>query len=318
MSSVATCAGEGLAIRTEGLTRRYGDVLALDRLDLRVPNGAIFGFLGRNGAGKTTTMRLLTGLARPTAGSAWLAGREVTAGDSPARACFGYLPQEAAYYPWMTPREYLRYIGGLYGLDAARLNRRVEELLERMQLADVARRRIGGFSGGMKQRLGIAQALINEPPVLLLDEPTSGLDPAGRYELLDLLAQLRGKVTVFLSSHIIADVERICDLIGVIHKGRLLLTMEREELLAQYPTSAVELELDPASAPLAEGLSLELGAQQWVNTVTREGLTLRALVNDVDAGKQALLALVLSRGALLQRYEWLRPTLEEVFMEVSA
>lgn len=313
-------AGEdkGLAIRTEGLTRRYGEVLALDQLNLQVPYGAIFGFLGRNGAGKTTTMRLLTGLAHPTAGSAWVAGLEVTGGNSLAREKFGYLPQEATYYPWMTPREYLSYVGRLYGRSSRALKRRVDEMLELVQLKEVAKRRIGGFSGGMRQRLGIAQALIHEPPVLLLDEPTNGLDPAGRYELLDQLAKLRGKVTVFLSSHIIADVERICDTICVINKGRLLFTMKREELLAQYAISAAELELDPASEHMVDALAFELRARDWVTSVTVDRLKMRVLVSNIDQGKSALLELVVQRGVLLTRYEWIRPSLEEIFMEVSA
>jgi len=315
---VAAGGDQGLAIRTEGLTRRYGKVLALDQLNLQVPYGAIYGFLGRNGAGKTTTMRLLTGLAHPTAGAAWVAGLEVTAGDSLAREKYGYLPQEAAYHPWMTPREYLGYVGRLYGLAPRALRRRVDELLDLVQLKDVAKRRIGGFSGGMRQRLGIAQALIHEPPVLLLDEPTSGLDPAGRYELLDQLAKLRGKVTVFLSSHIIADVERICDTIGVIHQGRLLFTMGREELLAQYAISAAELEFDPASEHMVDALALELRNRDWVTSVTVDRLTMRVLVSNIDLGKRALLDLVVQRGVVLTRYEWIRPSLEEIFMEVSA
>jgi len=315
---VAAGEDKGLAIRTEGLTRRYGEVLALDQLNLQVPYGAIFGFLGRNGAGKTTTMRLLTGLAHPTAGSAWVAGLEVTGGNSLAREKFGYLPQEATYYPWMTPREYLSYVGRLYGRSSRALKHRVDEMLELVQLKEVAKRRIGGFSGGMRQRLGIAQALIHEPPVLLLDEPTNGLDPAGRYELLDQLAKLRGKVTVFLSSHIIADVERICDTICVINKGRLLFTMKREELLAQYAISAAELELDPASEHMVDALAFELRARDWVTSVTVDRLKMRVLVSNIDQGKSALLELVVQRGVLLTRYEWIRPSLEEIFMEVSA
>jgi ABC-2 type transport system ATP-binding protein len=144
-------------------------------------------------------------------------------------AQFGYLPQEPAFYKWMTPRDYLHYVAAMFFLPAAQRKRRVEEMLELVGLQEASRRRIGGFSGGMKQRLGIAQALIHEPPVLLLDEPTSALDPAGRYEILQLIDGLRGRVTVFFSSHILGDVERVCDTIGIIHDGELLTVAARDE-----------------------------------------------------------------------------------------
>ncbi|NLG28768.1 MAG: ABC transporter ATP-binding protein [Chloroflexi bacterium] len=316
MSSAPTVADEW-AIRTEGLTRRYGEVLALDGLDLKVPYGAIFGFLGRNGAGKTTTMRLLAGLARPTAGAAWIAGLPVTGTDSPARAVLGYLPQEAAYYPWMTPREYLSYMGSVHGLRGEALRQRVEALLERVQLAGVASRRIGGFSGGMRQRLGIAQALVGEPRVLLLDEPTSGLDPAGRYELLDTLDKMRGAVTVFLSSHIVADVERICDLIGVIHAGKLLFTKKREALRSQFAVSVVELEFDAGQTEAAAALAQELAGYAWASSASASEQVVRAVVSDVETARRELLALAAQRALPLVRYEWVRPSLEEIFMEVS-
>lgn len=233
-----------VAVRCENLSRRYGEVQALYPLNLEVAAGSIFGFLGRNGAGKTTAIRLLTGLARPSTGSAWVAGVNTTLADSAARAKFGYLPQDPAFYNWMSAREYLDYAGRLFGMDKTRRQRRVDEMLGMVGLTEDAKRPIRGFSGGMVQRLGIAQALLHEPPVLFLDEPTSALDPAGRYELLALVERLRGQVTVFLSSHILADVERVCDVIGIIRQGELLLVAEREALLAQYATDVLLLELD--------------------------------------------------------------------------
>lgn len=305
------------AIRCEGLTKHYGEVIALEGLDLAVPYGSIFGFLGRNGAGKTTTMRLLAGLAHPTAGRAWIAGVETTNGDSTAREQFGYLPQNPAFYTWMTPREYLDYVGRLFALPEGELRRRIEELLVLVGLKEAARRRIGGFSGGMHQRLGIAQALLHRPPVLLLDEPTSALDPAGRHEVLELLAGLRGEVTVFFSSHILADVERICDTVAIIHQGRLVLVEAREALLLRYAVNTALLEFDPAAGPVPAGLLDELRACPWVEQVMVQEHTARVVLRDVDAGKRALLPYVVGQGALLNRYEWVRPTLEEIFLQVS-
>lgn len=306
------------AIRCEGLTRYYGEVKAVEDLTLSVPFGSVFGFLGRNGAGKTTTIRMFTGLAHPTRGRAWVAGIETTSVDSAARRMFGYLPQDPAFYNWMTPCEYLEFSARLFGMSPAETRRRRDEMLELVGLKEAAKRRIGGFSGGMLQRMGIAQALIHNPPVLFLDEPTSSLDPAGRYEVLELISKLRGKVTVFLSSHILADIERVCDTIAIIRSGRLELVSEKRALMERYAISAVELELDYSHVSLPEAFLAEVRAQPWVAGVTQDQHVLRLAVSDVEAGKRALLRLVAQYNLVLNRYEWVRPTLEEIFLEVSA
>ncbi len=308
---------QGAAIRCVGLSRNYGEVQALKHLDLAVPYGSIFGFLGRNGAGKTTTMRILAGLARPSSGSAWVAGIEVTHTDSTARQSFGYLPQDPAFYRWMTPVEYLDYAARLFNLSKKERKQRIDEMLLLVDLKNAARRKIGGFSGGMVQRLGIAQALIHHPAVLFLDEPTSALDPAGRYEILELISSLRGKVTVFFSTHILNDVDRICDRVAIIHKGELLLESDREELMAQYAINTAEVELDHYSQP-AELFMAEVKRQPWVESVRVEQNTLRITVRDLGQGKQSILPLVASSGLVVNRVEWVRPSLEEIFLKLSA
>ncbi|MBN1140016.1 MAG: ABC transporter ATP-binding protein [Anaerolineae bacterium] len=305
------------AIRCERLSKTFGDVQALQSLDLAVEAGSIFGFLGRNGAGKTTTIRLLAGLAKPSAGTARIAGVDSTQIDSVARQVFGYLPQDPAFYPWMTPVEYLSYVAGLFQIEKAQRKRRVEEMLELTGLTDAAQRRIGGFSGGMHQRLGIAQAFIHRPPVLLLDEPTSSLDPAGRYELLELIAGLRGQTTVFFSSHILADVERVCDTVGIIHQGRLLLVARRDELLAQYASNVIFLEVERDSLPAVDAFVAQLRAQPWVAGITADNAVLRVAVTDPALSKQALWPLVARHNLALARYEWIRPSLEEIFIQLS-
>lgn len=307
----------GPAIRCAGLSKAFGAVQALSALDLTVAPGSIFGFLGRNGAGKTTTIRLLTGLAQPTAGAAWVAGVETTRADSRARRAFGYLPQEPAFYNWMTPVDFLDYVGRLFGMDGAARKRRIDEMLDLVGLAEARKRRIGGFSGGMKQRLGIAQALLHQPPVLFLDEPTSALDPAGRYEVLALIQQLRGQVTVFLSSHILADVERVCDTIGIINEGQLRLVADRDELLAQYATNVLALEVARDSLPGLDAFTTRLRAQPWAAGITQEDNLLRVAVTDTAVSRQQLLPLVVAAGLVLNRYEWIRPSLEEVFLQLS-
>lgn len=307
-----------VAIHTEGLTRRYGEVDALVDLDLQVPYGSIFGYLGRNGAGKTTTIRLLTGLAHPTHGQAWVAGYETTHSSHRARRLFGYLPQEPAFYGWMTGREFLIYISRLFSIPSDEGKVQVERVLELTGLQNAAKRKISGYSGGMKQRLGIAQALIGEPPVLFLDEPTSSLDPAGRQELLEMINDLKGEVTVFFSSHILGDIERVCDTIAVIHQGRLILVSGKEQLLEEYPVNAAFLEVESNSLPISQIFLEDLEKRDWVNRVIVEGNTLRILASDVPKGKDELLPIIVNHGIRVNRYEWIRPSLEEIFLEISS
>lgn len=310
-------AAEENAISCIGLSRNYGDVQALKNLNLTVPYGSIFGFLGRNGAGKTTTIRMLTGLARPSSGSAWVAGIEVTRAGSIARQRFGYLPQSPSFYRWMTPVEYLDYAARLFNLSPKERKQRIEEMLKLVDLHSAAHRKIGGFSGGMVQRLGIAQALVHHPLVLILDEPSSALDPAGRYEVLELIAGLRGKVSVFFSTHILSDVERVCDRVAIIHKGELLLESSREELLDQYPVNTAELELDNHCQ--ADGEWKEtLEQQPWINSVQTEQNIVRITVTDLMCGKQALLPLIAGFGLIVNRIQWVHPTLEEIFLKISS
>ena len=233
-----------VAIRIEGLHKSFGEVQALDGLGLAVEPGSVFGFLGPNGAGKTTTIRILAGLARADAGQAWIDGLEVAADRRRLASRIGYCPQDPAFYPWMTAREFVDHVGRVFGLPAQERLARTDELLHLVGLAEVADRRVGGFSGGMGQRLGIAQALVNRPPVLLLDEPVSGLDPAGRKELLQLIERLRGECTVFMSTHILADVERVCDTVAIIDRGRLLAEAPQQELLGRYAVPAFEIEVE--------------------------------------------------------------------------
>ena len=198
-----------VAVELRGLTKLYGRHAALDGVDLTVPAGAIFGFLGPNGAGKTTTLRILGGLARPSAGSAAVLGHDVQRATNEVRSLIGFLPDVPGFYPWMTAPEFLRFAGRLFGIEPQTLETRVAALLDLAGLRGVEAR-VGTFSRGMKQRLGVAQALVNAPRLLLLDEPTSALDPIGRKEVLDMIAALAGRTTVFFSTHILAAVARVC------------------------------------------------------------------------------------------------------------
>jgi ABC-2 type transport system ATP-binding protein len=303
------------AIRIEGLQKVYGSVRALDGLTLSVEEGTIFGFLGPNGAGKTTTIRLLNGLAHPSGGKAWVAGSEIRQGRAGA-ARIGYLPEEPAFYTWMTPLEFLDHVGRLFGLAAGARKARALELLEQTGLTQARKRRIAGFSRGMRQRLGLAQALVNRPEVLFLDEPVSALDPAGRKEVLEMIEGLRGQCTVFMSTHILADVERVCDTVGIINQGKLVVEANQQELLGRYTLPAFELEVDPGQENALRVWTDTLIASAWARTAAVDGTVARLVVKDVQAARSALLADVVMAGLPVRRFEIVTPSLEDVFLRL--
>ena len=210
------------AIRTEGLTKRYGDVTAVDDLDLAIDPGVVFGFLGPNGSGKTTTMRMLTTLTRPTSGRAQIMGIDVS--DRATVIDFiGYLPEEPPLFDELTGREQLEYVAALHDIPAAEARERIDTYLERFGLAGKGDRRLEGYSKGMRQKLGVIQAVIHDPAVIFLDEPTSGLDPRAARTVRDLIAELAAEeTTIFLSTHILSVVEELADTVGVLHEGALV------------------------------------------------------------------------------------------------
>lgn len=304
------------AIRTEGLVKIFGAFQALNELSLTVEPGIVFGFLGPNGAGKTTTIRILTGLAHATHGKAWVAGAEVTADGRDIARKIGYLPEEPSFYPWLNPREYLDHVGRIFGIPADERTARIKELLGLVGLSDSAKRRIGGFSRGMRQRMGLAQALMNRPQVLFLDEPVSALDPGGRKEILEFIENLRGQCTVFMSTHILADVERICNTVGIINKGRLITAAPRQALLDQYVIPAFEMVVDPASADLVSGWTASIQREKWVKSIKTDGLSIHLVVNDLETAKRQLLPSIAHVGLVLEHYEIVHPSLEDVFLKL--
>jgi ABC-2 type transport system ATP-binding protein len=301
-------------IRIENFVKTYGSVRALDSLSLNVEPGVVYGFLGPNGAGKTTSMRILSGLARPDSGRAWILDKEIGQPGSDIRSLIGVLPEEPAFYGWMTPREYLRdFVAPLYNIHGQVAAHRAEELLEIVGLKDAANRSIGGFSRGMRQRMGLAQALVHRPPVLLLDEPVSALDPAGRKEVLNLIENLRGQTTILLSTHILADVERVCDVIGIIAKGRLIVQSRRDDLLARYVTPLFEIESDNGFGHWLEWVE----KQAFVTNVTVSDHTARVLVKDVHKAQKVLLESLAREALSVRRFEMVHPSLEDVFLRLT-
>ena len=307
------------AVRIEGLTRRYpGGVLALDALTLSVPAGSVFGLLGPNGAGKTTTLRLLAGLARPTSGRATVAGIDVAADPVGVRRHLGYLEQDPRAYGWMTGREQLAMLGRLHGLGGPALGRAIDDALGRVDLVSAAGRRAGTYSGGMRQRLGIAGALVHRPPVIVLDEPVSALDPEGRRDVLDLIAGLRGETTVLFSTHVLADVERICDRVAILDHGRLVVEGALSDLLERYALPVWRIEAEPGQGAQMDRLAARLRAEPWVTAAALEhGLLTVAVAEPVVAGR-SILAAVADADISVISVARARPTLEDVFLRLTS
>jgi ABC-2 type transport system ATP-binding protein len=304
------------AIKTEGLSKYYRDVKALDNLTMEVPKHIVFGFLGPNGAGKTTAVKLLTGFAHPTSGEAWVAGEKVGEGNLNLSRKIGLMPDVPAYYDWMSGREFLQFVGSLHHLSARELNSRTDELLALVNLEKAGKRRIGGYSRGMRQRLGIAQSLINRPEVLFLDEPTSALDPVGKREILELIKQLKTTSTIFMSTHNLWEVERVCDVVGIVNHGRLVAFSGVDALQKKYARSQFEMEFaeDPA------GFIELLGQKSWLadpEAVVENGVPLvRVKAVDVDFARKELPGLIGASGLTLLRYELVLPSLEDIFVEI--
>jgi ABC-2 type transport system ATP-binding protein len=231
-----------LAIRIEGLTKYYrtslfslSSVPALDHLNLQVPRGTVFGFLGPNGAGKTTTIRCLMDLIRPSEGRAWVLNEPC--GNVRVRGRIGYLPDSPAFSGFLTARQFLNLCARLLRIPKARRRSKIDEVLEVVRMTPYADNKLGGFSRGMIQRIGIAQSILNEPELLILDEPLVGLDPEGRRELLDIVAEQKQRgVCVFFCSHILSDVEKLCDSVAILCKGKLVTTGALQDLLASRGT----------------------------------------------------------------------------------
>ena len=300
-------------IRTDGLTKEFRlglgrqRVVALDRLNLEVHQGEIFGFLGHNGAGKTTTIKLLLGLLAPTAGQAWILDRPIE--DVTIKQQVGFLPEAPYFYEYLTAEEFLTFYGQLFGLGGAPLTKKVEELLEMVALTDARRLQLRKFSKGMLQRIGLAQALINDPALVVLDEPMSGLDPIGRRDVRDIILRLKeeGK-TVFFSTHILPDVEMICDRVGILVRGRLRAVGTVQDLVGTSGVASVEMVV----AGLTDAGIQE--AERQGGKVLRRGAQVLLRLDD-PSRVDSLVELVLRSGGRLVSLVPHKRTLEDLFLE---
>lgn len=289
-----------------GLQKRFGDREVLKGLNLTVPEHSLFGFIGRNGAGKTTTMKAVLGLVKADAGEICINGEKTAYGQTAANRFIGYLPDVPEFYPFMTAPEYLKFCGEITGMPVKEIRKRSEEMLELVGLKG-EKHRIKGFSRGMKQRLGIAQALLNRPKLLICDEPTSALDPVGRKEILDLLLAVREQTTVLFSTHILSDVERICTDIALLHEGKVDIQGKLSEIRTQYRRDEYLVETDKN-----EGMHALQTAFPEMRQTGRNQLAF----SEKDYAPGEVLRFVADHAVPIVKIEREEPTLESLFVEV--
>jgi ABC-2 type transport system ATP-binding protein len=297
---------QDLAIHAEGLRKEYDSTVAVADLNLAVRRGEVFGFLGPNGAGKTTSLKMFLGLVRPTAGTALILGKPPA--DWRGRARIGFLPEHFRFQEWLAAAEFLEVHARLYGMSPAGSRRRVPELLELVGLGRQASKPLRDFSKGMLQRIGLAQALLNEPELVFLDEPTSGLDPLGRRLVRDIIRSLRGKgIAVFLNSHLLSEIEVTCDRVAFIRRGQVVQTGRLEELLA----AAAEVELRVGG--LTPELLAEMG--RFGQCQSRDGDRLVVQLAS-EENVPDLVAWLAGQGARVYSVVPRRHSLEELFLRV--
>ena len=295
-------------LQISNLQKRFGDKEVLKGLNLNVPEKSIFGFIGQNGAGKTTTMKMVLGLLSPDQGEILVAGEKVSFGQTATNRHIGYLPDVPEYYSFMTPAEYLTFCGEITGMRREELKTRVKELLDLVGLGG-EKHRIKGFSRGMKQRLGIAQALLSQPKLLICDEPTSALDPVGRKEILDILLAVREQTTVLFSTHILSDVERICTDITFLNDGIVTMQGKLSDIKSNYRTEKYLLETERESdvASILDAFSDCKRIGQTQIEFSEKNHTLFEVLQYITNQKVPVL-----------RIERMEPSLESLFMEVVA
>lgn len=308
-------------IKVEHLTKKYGEVLALDDLSFEIEEGQVYGFLGPNGAGKSTTMNIMTGCLSATAGSVTIGGHDVFEEPDAAKRLIGYLPEQPPLYMNETPLEYLRFVGEAKGLRGAELTAQIDEVAEQAGTSGVMRRRIGDLSKGYRQRVGIAQALLGEPRVIILDEPTVGLDPIQIIEIRDLIRSLGQSHTVILSSHILSEVQAICDKILIIAHGRLVAfdtPAKLEERLAATGELSLttDVSLDAARKALA-GVKTLAEVLPLVGTDGFTHLRLRASQEDLYATTREVFFAFAERRLAILELRLNKASLEDVFLELT-
>ena len=297
----------------QGLSKAFGGQKIIDNLNMTVPEGSVFGFIGQNGAGKTTTMKMVLGLLRPDQGEITICNEPVRFGQTKTNQYIGYLPDVPEFYDYMTPIRYLALCGEIIGLSKAETYQRGEELLSLVGLGNV-KKTIGGFSRGMKQRLGIAQALLTRPKLLICDEPTSALDPVGRKEILDILRKISSTTTVLFSTHILSDVERICDHAALLNQGKIVVGGTLSEIKALHGHESLLLEL-PTDDALHTFKSQE-AIQPLLDTAEANGKEIILHSQEMEKVQHTVFHVLAETALCPIKIEIMEPSLESLFLEV--
>lgn len=293
-------------ITVNNLFKKFGDFTALNGINLEVKRGEIYGFIGRNGAGKSTTMNILAGLSSPASGECLINGQNVI-GLPPGSLNLGYLPEDPKFYPWLSARETLEYLA-----DKKIKTGRIDQLLDWVGLKDAAKRRVGGYSRGMKQRLGICTALIRDPELVILDEPSSALDPEGRSDVLRLIGDLKqmGK-TVFFSTHILSDVERICDTVGMIANGKMIFEKSLDEIKRENIVPVYDIVLKHR---LTTEMTAKIAAVPGVREISASDEAFAATVEDTSTVPGSILSLLLNENQVIESFAQRQNRLEDIFI----
>lgn len=301
-------------LQVDRLSKSYPQHHAVQDLSFSVEEGQCVALLGPNGAGKTTTINMLTGLIKPTSGQIHLYQQGVKVEDR--RPYIGYLPQMPSFYPWMTGVEFVCHAGQLSGLTRKKAEQSAAEWLDRVGLGEASRRKIGGYSGGMKQRLGFAQALIHRPKLLILDEPVSALDPVGRRDVLRLLRELQQEMTILFSTHVLHDAEEICDQILMMRDGQIAIEGQLDEIRNRYSEPVITIEAGNASHPQVKAWLTELLRKPYVlhSELQRESVTLT--VSDLELAEREIWKDALQHRIFIRRFEAGQSTLEDLFLKV--
>ncbi|HWJ79248.1 MAG TPA: ABC transporter ATP-binding protein [Niallia sp.] len=295
-------------LKVSNLVKKYGNMDAVKGINFRIEEGRCVALLGPNGAGKTTTLKMLSGLLEPTSGTIDFKGE--VAKD--LRQFIGYSPQYPAFYNWMSGREFLVFAGQLAKLKRKEAEKRSEELLERVGLMNAKKRKIGGYSGGMKQRLGLAQALIHRPKLLILDEPVSALDPLGRREVLNMMKEIKKETTILFSTHVLHDAEEISDDILIMHAGKIAISGRLESVMEEYRQPILQIEFESQVDDWLESLV----KFSFVSEVNIQGNKTSIVLRDIVNGKQTLLKEIVDKKLPIRKFEISQTTLEDLFMKV--
>lgn len=294
------------------LTKNYGNVQSLKDISFKIEGTGCVGFLGPNGSGKTTTIRILTGLAKKTSGDIKVLGYDIDKDIVKIKENIGYCPQIPNFYNYMTVMEWMYWVGDMYNIPKKEVDKRADELLELCGILEYKKRRIGGFSGGMKQRLAIAQALINNPKILILDEPVSALDPMGRHDVLKIIEKLKSKMTIFMSTHILDDIEKVADKVIIINKGNTLLCDDMDNIKTKYIKPLITFTLSSSDIDISNILK----KQTWVTNVEKEGQCYNISSNNLDIASSELIKIFNDNKVKLESYGLGKSSLEDIFLKV--